>query len=210
MSLCECLQQLRWDKHLLLHRSQWLCACVFCCTLLLHTFPARNSRMFFLFRHPCFTSLQCLFHLRSEKGWLVIKLLFPKSAFSVLLKHVCKCASTFPVLWLNEEKLSKHWLEFMTKYLPGWGLLALEKQDDSQCFMANGGNVKSTQVSQKAPLQDYGPHLDKGNWQWHLGSYLQKKWVIPVNNRSGISWISWEDHVSHTLLLAATWFDRVQ
>lgn len=140
VSPCERLYQLRQDKHLLLRRPRWLCVWVFCCTLLLHTFPTRNNRMF-LFRYPCFTSLQCLFHLGSKKSWLVIELPFPKSAFRVSLKHVCKCASTFPVLWLDEEKLGKHrsqkslhicrQLEFMTKYLPGWGFLALEKQDDS-------------------------------------------------------------------------------
>lgn len=88
----------------------------------------------------------------------------------------------------------------MTKYLPGWGLSTLERQHDSQCFMANSGNGKSTQVSQMAPLQDYGPHLDTESWERHFGSHLQKKWVMPVKSRSGISWIYWEQHVSHNLL----------
>ena len=92
-------------------------------------------------------------------------------------------------------------LEFMTKYLPGWGLSTLEQQNDSQCFVANSGNGKSTQVSQTAPLQDYGPHLDTASREWHLGSHLQKKWVMPVNNISGIRWFCWEQHVSHNLLL---------
>lgn len=89
----------------------------------------------------------------------------------------------------------------MTKYLPGWGLSTLEKQNNSPCFMANSGNGKSTQVSQMAPLRDYGSYLDTESREWCLGSHLQKKWVMPVNNRSGISWTYWEQHVSHNLLL---------
>lgn len=89
----------------------------------------------------------------------------------------------------------------MAKYLPGWGLPALEKQNNSQCFMANRGNGKSTQVNQMVPLQDYGPHLDTESCEWHLGSPLQKKSVMPVNSRSEISWIYWKQHVSHNLLL---------
>lgn len=45
------------------------------------------------------------------------------------------------------------------------------------------------------------PHVGTESWEWHLGSHLQKKGVIIVNNRNGIDWIYWQQHVSRNFLL---------